>query len=124
MNIEDMIMNGASEEEIMDAVAKIQKEKAELDRKTKEHEERAKAAIERENTKDALKAEARAYLINALAAYAEAFDLVDEDGFSQEEIEKFEKVIISYENMIPMMIKLVEMQNELDKDLFGFGFKM
>ena len=120
MNIEELIMNGASEEEISAAIAKVQAEKAEMDKQTKAREEKA----EKETRKEALKAEARAYIINAALAYATAFDLIkEEEGFSEEEIEKIESIIKDYETMIPMWVNLAKLQDKMDKE-FGFGFKI
>lgn len=77
--------------------------------------------------KEALKAEGRAYLINALIAYSEAFDLLDEgETWDEEDVAKAEEAIKKFEEMVPMYIKLAEMQNELrmgniDPDSFFKG---
>lgn len=120
IDINALINEGAPDDVILEAIAKNKAEKAAIE----EQERKEEAAKRAQDEKEALKAEARAYIINALVAYAEAFDLVDEDGFSEEEIAKYEEVIKSYETMIPMMIKLAEMQDDIDKDLFDFGFRM
>lgn len=66
--------------------------------------------------KEALKAEGRAYLINALIAYSEAFDLLDEgETWDEEDVAKAEEAIKKFEEMVPMYIKLAEMQSDLDK---------
>lgn len=113
MNIEEMIWNGASEEEINKALAEIRAEK------TRQEEELAKAAQEKKN-KEALKAEGRAYLINAIIAYSSAFDAGEE--FTDEDIANLEETVKRVEDMIPLYLKLAELQNEMGKDLDGFTF--
>ena len=77
--------------------------------------------------KEALKAEGRAYLINAIIAYSEAFDLLDEgETWDEEDVAKAEEAIKKFEEMVPMYIKLAEMQEELrrgdiDPDSFFKG---
>lgn len=117
MNIEDMIMNGASEEEINEALNQIKAEKA--------RQEAAKAKKDSDNNKENLKCEGRAHLINALICYSHAFDLLDEDEeWDQEDVDKAEVMIKKLEDMIPLYIKIIKMQEDIDKDLgegFGFG---
>lgn len=109
MNIEDMIMNGASDKEINEALNQIKAEKA-------RQEEALRQSKTAKNSKEALKAEGRAYLINALIAYSHAFDLLDEDEeWGQEEVDKAEEAIKKLEEMIPLYIKLAEMQGDMDK---------
>lgn len=116
MNIEEMIWNGASEEEIAAAMSKIKAEKVK--------QEAALRAQKENEDKEALKAEGRAYLINALIAYSQAFDLLDEDEeWGQEEIDKAEEAIKKLEEMIPLYIKLAEMQGDMDKH-FGLDGDM
>ena len=83
-------------------------------------EEEQKKATARD--KEALKAEARAYLINAVIAYSGAFDLID-DSWDEEDVAELEALIIRLEQMAPMYIKLAEMQDKLDEDFFGNLFK-
>ena len=112
MNIEEMIYNGASEEEIMTAIAQVQKEKASQD-------EALRAKVHKANDKEAFNVEGRAHLINALICYSHAFDLLEEDDdWDQEDVDKAEELIKKIENMVPLYIKLAEMQGELDKS-FG-----
>ena len=123
MNIEDMIWNGASEEEINEALSQLR-----FQRTLKMEEERlAREAQKQKDTeqaeKEALRAEGRAYLINAMIAYSEAFDL-DDGEWEQEDIDKLEQLLIKLEDMIPVYLKLIEMQGNLDQSMFGFGFKM
>jgi hypothetical protein len=115
MNIEEMIMNGASEEEINEALNQIKAEKA--------RQEAAKAQAQKNsNEKESLKAEGRAHLINALICYSHAFDLLDEgEEWDQEDVDKTEEAIKKLEDMIPLYIKIIKMQEDMDKDL-GFGF--
>lgn len=111
MNIEEMIFNGASEEEIQEALNKIKAEKA-----------RQEAALRanQEDEKEALKAEGRAYLINALIAYSSAFDLLsDGEVWSDEDVAKAEELIKRLEELAPMYIKLYEIQSKFDEDFFG-----
>lgn len=123
MNIEDMIYNGASEEEIAAALRAIYDEK-----RKQEEALRAKEQAQKESKeKEALKAEGRAYLINALIAYSKAFDLLEEgETWDEEDVAKAEEAIKKLEEMVPMYIKLAEMQNELrmgdiDPDSFFKG---
>jgi len=123
MNIEDMIYNGASEEEVAAALNAIYDEK-----RKQEEALRAKEQAQKESKeKEALKAEGRAYLINALIAYSEAFDLLDEgETWDEEDVAKAEEAIKKFEEMVPMYIKLAEMQEELrrgdiDPDSFFKG---
>lgn len=112
MNIEDMIYNGASEEEIAEALRAIYDEK----RKQEEALRAKKQAQKESKEKEALKAEGRAYLINALIAYSEAFDLLEEgETWDEEDVAKVEEAIKKIEEMVPMYIKLAEMQQDLDK---------
>lgn len=116
MNIEEMIFNGASEEEIQEALNKIKAEKA-------RQEAALRAEQETQDEKEALKAEGRAYLINALIAYSSAFDLLsDGETWSDEDVAKAEELIKRLEELAPMYIKLYEIQNKFDEDFFGsFG---
>lgn len=112
MNIEDMIMNGASEEEINQALNQIKAEKA-------RQEEALRAKARKADDKEAFKVEGRAHLINALICYSHAFNLLEEDeDWDQEDVDKAEELIKKIENMVPLYIKLAEMQEELDKS-FG-----
>jgi predicted unusual protein kinase regulating ubiquinone biosynthesis (AarF/ABC1/UbiB family) len=80
-------------------------------------EKRAKES-QKINDKEALKAEGRAYLINALIAYSEAFDITDEP-WDEEDIHEVEELLIKLEEMAPMYIKLAQMQGELDNRFWG-----
>lgn len=112
MNIEEMIYNGASEEEINQALNQIKAEKA-------RQEEALRAKARKVDDKEAFKVEGRAHLINALICYSHAFDLLEEDeDWDQEDVDKAEELIKKIENMVPLYIKLAEMQGELDKS-FG-----
>ena len=114
MNIEEMIYNGASEEEIQEALNQIKAEKA-------RQEEALRQA--QNDEKEELKAEARAHFINAMICYTEAFDLLPEgEELDEEDIASLEKVIIQLEGMIPMYMKLLEMREAFedgDMDLLG-----
>ena len=121
MNIEEMIFNGASEEEIQKALNQIKAEKA-------RQEAALRASQKTQDKKEALKAEGRAYAINALIAYSEAFDLLSEDEtWDEEDIAKAEDMLKKLEEMIPLYIQLGRLQGEMDKklgieDLDNFGF--
>ena len=79
-------------------------------------EQAKKDAAQKNREKEALKAEGRAYLINALIAYSEAFGLLDEgETWDEEDVAKAEEAIKKIEEMVPMYIKLAEMQKDLDK---------
>jgi hypothetical protein len=122
MNIEEMIWNGASEEEIAAAMAKIKAEKVKQEAALRAQKEKEQA----DEDKEALKAEGRAYIINAIIAYSKAFDLEDED-WDQEDVDQLEALLIKIEDMIPMYKEIMEKQNELNDLGFGFGlggFKM
>ena len=113
MNIEDMILNGASQEEINQALAQVYAEK------TKREEANAKA-----RDKEALKAEARAYIINAIAAYIEAFDLLEEgETFDEDDAKQIEDMLKKVEDMIPLYVKLAKMQEDLGLDFNTDFFK-
>lgn len=108
MNIEEMIFNGASEEEIQKALNQIKAEKA-----------RQEAVLRAKDTKEELKQEAREYAINALIAYSYAFDLLPEDEeFTQEDVEKLEEMLKGIEDMIPLYVKMAELRDKMDNDLF------
>lgn len=124
MNIEEMIWNGASEEEVEKALADIREEKARQEEAVRAEiaakEAQAKAAEETKKNKEALKAEGRVYLINAIIAYSEAFDLLDEDeSWDEESIADLEKTIIKTEQMIPLYMKMFDIQKKFDE--MGFG---
>jgi hypothetical protein len=124
MNIEEMIWNGASEEEIEKALADIRAEKARHEEAVRAEvaarEAQAKAAEETKKNKEALKAEGRAYLINAIIAYSEAFDLLDEDeSWDEESIAELEKTIMKTEQMIPLYMKMFDIQKKFDEMDFG-----
>ena len=104
MNIEEMIWNGASEEDIAAALKSIYKEK-----------ERQEKAL-RKKTQEDLKREGRVYIINALLAYGEAFELLNPVEIEPEDIKELEAAIVNAEKEIPKYIKMFEM---LGMDLKG-----
>lgn len=119
IDINKLISEGASDDVILKAIESNKAEKRALDQKKKAELEREAKSKEKDN----LKAEARAYVINALIAYSEAFDLLDEDEtWEQEDIDKMEQLLIKVEDMIPMYIKLAQMQDKLNEDFGGMGF--
>ena len=117
MNIEDMIMNGASEEEIKEALDQLRAK-----REIKMEEERqAREVQKKKDEKEALKAEARAHFINAVLAYCEAFDLLDEEEeWTEESVKEVENYLIQIEKVIPTYIELMKKKREFGlEDLFG-----
>lgn len=121
MNIEELIMNGASEEEIAEAIALARIAKREKDKKEEEEKRRQEIikelAEETVAKKEALKAEGRAYLINAIICYSTAFDLLS-DGYEmdQEELEAVEDLLISFEEVAPLYIKMLGIDKKI-KDI-------
>ena len=112
MNIEDRIMAGASDDEInamLNAVKAAAKKKKEEEMKA---QAQAKAKKEEAERKEHRKAEARAYVINAMIAYSEAFDLLDEDEeWDDEMVAKAEELVKEYEQMIPVYLALAKAIN-------------
>ena len=119
---------GLTKEQIMEMMqdslhrAIDEREKAEQERKAAE--EKKIQENESKARKEDLKREGRAYLINALIAYSDAFDLLDEgETWGEEEIAKAEDAIKRIEEMIPLYVKLAKLQGEMDKrfGIEGFG---
>lgn len=111
---------GLTDEEIMNMMQKQMQEAKEK----RQAEIEAKAKVEQEKTsrearsaaKEELKAEGRAYAINALICYSQAFDLLEDDEeWNDEDVAKAEEMLKKVEDMIPLYIKLAEMQGEMDK---------
>lgn len=116
---------GLTDEDIMNMMQKQmqeakEKRQAEIEAKTKLEQEK-KNREARSAAKEELKAEGRAHLINALICYSQAFDLLEEDEkWDQEDVDKAEELIKKIEDMVPMYIKLAEMQGKIDKH-FGLN---
>ena len=117
MNIEDMILNGASEEEITKALDQLRAARA----KKVEEELREQEAAEQASAHEELIREARAYAVNAILAYSEAFDLNDGEPWTEEDVEELEKLLIKIEQMIPMYKKLYEIQKKMGLENMDFG---
>lgn len=81
------------------------------------------AAQKKVDDKEALKAEARAYLINALICYTEAFDLLDEgEEFGADEIAEVEAMLLKFEKMVPVYLNLLKLSEDDDDKADGlFG---
>ena len=102
---------GMSEEDIK---AMVEREMAQAKQKHEEKmaaERAAKEAAARQMAasveKEQLKGEARAHMINAVIAYAKAFDLLDEgEEITDEDVAKIEAELIKFEELIPMLVKL------------------
>ena len=111
---------GMSREDIMEMMEKQLKEAekkrlAELEAKAIAAQEKANKEA-RSATKEHLKEEGRAYAINALICYSQAFDLLEDgESWDDEDVAKAEEMLKKLEEMIPLYIKLAEMQGELDK---------
>ena len=113
MNIDftDAFEQGMSEQEALEIVQRVcreEQEKAEATVKAQAAAHRVKDEVKKtKDEKEALKAEARAYAINALVAYSEAFDLLPEgETINDEDVAELEKLLIKVENMIPVYFKL------------------
>ena len=116
---------GLTDEDIMNMMQKQMQEAKE--KRQAEIEAKAKAEQEKKNrearsaAKEELKAEGRSHLINALICYSQAFDLLNEgEDWDQEDVDKAEELIKKIEDMVPMYIKLAQMQGEIDKH-FGLN---
>ena len=123
MNIDftDAFEKGMSEQEALEMVQRICREEQEKAEATIKAQAAAHRAKKTKDDKETLKAEARAYIINALLAYIEAFDLLPEgETMDDEDVAELEKLLIKVEDMIPMYVKLIQMNEDLDKE-FGFG---
>ena len=97
--------------------------KAMDEREAQEAARKKKAeAQQKANSAETLKAEGRAYAINALICYCKAFDLLDGEEIDQEDVDELEKLLIGVERMVPMYIKLYKMREDMDKE-FGGLFK-
>jgi hypothetical protein len=111
---------GLTDEDIMNMMQKQmqeakEKRQAEIEAKAKAEQEKINKEA-RSAAKEHLKEEGRAYAINALICYSQAFDLL-EDGeeWDDEDVAKAEEVLKKLEDMIPLYIKLAQMQGEMDK---------
>jgi hypothetical protein len=134
MSIEEMIKNGASPEEINAAMQEIYLEKeredkarakAEQEKMIRElaEKEQAEARAEEEARREMLKREARAYVINGLLAYCEAFDLLDGEEPTEQDIETAETCLMQIESYLPLAKEIAKLQAE-QKDKFGEGFDL
>ena len=132
MSIEDMIKNGASPEEINAAMQEIYLEKeredkarakAEQEKMIRElaEKEQAEARAEEEARVEMLKREARAYIINGMLAYCEAFDLLDGEEPDESDIEGLEAYLLQLEAYFPLAKEIAKLQAE-QRDKFGEGF--
>lgn len=132
MSIEEMIKNGASPEEINAAMQEIYLEKEREDKVRAEKEallkklaekekEKAEARAEEEARKEMLKREARAYIVNGILTYCEAFDLLDGEEPDESDIEVLETYIMQIEDYLPIAKEIAKLQAD-QKDKFGEGF--
>lgn len=137
MSIEDMIRNGATPEEINAVMQEIYLEKEREDKARAEKEallkklaekekEQAEARAEDEARKEMLKREARAYIINGMFAYCEAFDLLDGEEPDEQEVQALEEYLMQVEAYFPIAKEIAKLRAEQGEkgffDLFGGGF--
>lgn len=131
MSIEDMIRNGATPEEINAAMQEIYLEKEREDKVRAEKEallkkEQAEARAEDEARKEMLKREARAYIINGMFAYCEAFDLLDGEEPDEQDVQALEAYLTQIEAYFPIAKEIAKLRAEQGEkgffDLFGGGF--
>ena len=106
MNIEEMIMNGATEEEIAAALAQIKEAKARKD------EEEAKAAY-REDTLEC----ARMDIVNGILGYIEVFELNDGEILTQEDVDQLVEAVKKVEKLIPVYARMFEALDDLDVEI-------
>lgn len=117
---------GLTKEQIMemmqDSLHKAMEEREKAEQARKAAEEKKLKESKDQAHKEGLKREAREYAINALIAYSYAFDLLDKDEeWDDEDIAKAEDMLKKIEDMIPLYIKLAQMQGDMD-DMFGLEF--
>ena len=132
MTIEEMIMSGAYEEEVLDALIELKAAKAardEAEAQKKQEQEQEQDEDEKAAHKEDLKREARANIINGVIAYAEAFDLLPEDWTLDEDdtIKMFEETLIKLEALIPLYLQMRQVMDEdvadeMIKKMFGDMF--
>ena len=125
MTIDEMIMSGASEEEVLEALRELKAAKAaqdEAEAQKKLVEDKDEKAAHKED----LKREARANIINGVIAYAEAFDLLPEDWTLDEDdtIKTFEEILIKLEALFPLYMQMRQVMDEdvadeMIKKMFG-----
>ena len=117
---------GLTQEQIMemmqDSLHKAVEERAKAEQERKAAEEKKLRENKDQACKEELKREARAYAINALICYSHAFDLLDANAeWNDEDIARAEDMLKKIEDMIPLYIKLAQMQDDMD-DMFGLDF--
>lgn len=66
--------------------------------------------------KDELLKEARSCVCNAVAAYAEAFEIMDEEDLNEEFFSEIEELLIVTESMVPMFKTLWELDKKEHPD--------
>lgn len=103
--------DGMSEKDIWDMMQK------QLQERNARKEEAAKEQSEKDRV-EALKAEGRAYLINAALAYAEAFGILESSELTDEELAELEQKVKTIEEMVPLYLKMYELQDRMDDSFF------
>lgn len=131
MSIEDMIRNGATPEEINAVMQEIYLEKEREDKARAEKEallkkEQAMVRAEDEARKEMLKREARAYIINGMFSYCEAFDLLEGEEPDEQDVQALEAYLMQIEAYFPIAKEIAKLRAEQGEkgffDLFGGGF--
>lgn len=121
MKLYDAMKQGMSEEELR---AQFEKDLAKAQREIAEEEAKAKAEKEKLEC-SALRTEARQYLINAVLAYSELYNIQTE--WTQEDLDELESTIAQLEDMMPKLIKMAELMEQIkgeEKDGLGNIFGM
>ena len=108
MDIYEMMKKGMTQEEIFNTF----KNECANARETIAKEEAEAQAAASKAEKDSLKSEARAYVINAVAAYSEAYDLGE---LTQEGAERLEETIIDFEKQLEMLMPMLKALADTDK---------
>ena len=108
MDIYEMMKKGMTQEEIFNTF----KTECASARETIAKEEAEAQAVASKAEKDSLKSEARAYVINAVAAYSKAYDLGE---LTQEDAERLEETIIDFEEQLEALMPMLKALADTDK---------
>ena len=107
MTIDEMILAGMPEDEIARAIAEARAAKAAADEKAA-----------RAQNKETLLEEARAHAVNAILAYIDAFDLVEEP-IGQEDVDELLELVTQVEKLIPVYKKMYDMMGAEEEGADG-----
>ena len=64
--------------------------------------------------------EARAYIVNGLLAYGEAFELLPEENIDQETVNKINEALEQVEAIIPVLVSMWEMTKKISGEDISF----